>query len=302
MENNGHTYIYQIPNPTYHFSDPNGYFVAYAQEQDTGYFYSFLHYHEAAMNRFAKRFMLLYALDAFLLTDLKQIYAYTVWETMQTYDPSDSIPLLQKVKYPILSRWHEFVRTACGTVSIPREGTYKNLMKVARIYFQDKDIYEEEELVERISETLDLSEKKVRELISVAQEFRYPISLDMVMDNSTDEEGEESRAANIRSCLPQVPSADADYFRMVERKRMRRTLDVLGPKDRKLIELVSGVCTNCYTLLEERHTLNDIALILGYASESSVVKRKNKITKELRKRYLALKSQPEPPVFMETQK
>ena len=49
-------------------------------------------------------------------------------------------------------------------------------------------------------------------------------------------------------------------------------------------------------------TYNDIALVLGYASESTVVKRKGKITKELRKRYLELKSQPEPLVFLGVKK
>lgn len=297
MENNGYTFMYQLPDPPFFFSDPNEYFVRYAQEKNLDYFNSFLHHHEKAMNHYANSFLSLYALPTYLLADLKQLYAYTVWNEMRKYDPNDPIPLLQKVKYPILHTWHGFVRTTCGTVTISKPGTYKRLQQVARLYFRDKELCSEKELIENISKELDMSEKGVWEMILLAHEFRFPLSLEMDRECfSSDENGKEP-FPSIHRRMPPTPSAEAEYFRRVMRKNVKTAIQSLWPKDLLLLELLTNVCANCFQVSEGKRTYQDIALILGYASESSVAKRKDQVMRKLRRTFSILHNQLEPDLF-----
>ncbi len=284
MKNNGRTWIYQLPDPPEKFRNPNEYFVRYAQTRDIELFHAFLHYHEPVLNKYSSRFMLLYDVYVEYQADLKQIYAYIVWEAMQTYDPNDPIVLLQKIRYTVLGSWHEFLRTVCGTVTVSTRGAFKNLRQVSLLYFEKCETMTDEELAKEIAEELELTPKTVWELILTAQEFKYPLSLDADPPENALVAAEDNVPVTLRSRLPSSPDAEEGYIQRELRRRLRGALKTLGPKDFRLVELNLGICLNCYQDLRDGpRSYNEIALELGYAGESSVEKRRKYVMNKLRR-------------------
>lgn len=252
-------YIYKIENPSEKLENWNEYFIKYLTENKPEYFQTFLHYYESILNKKAKQFISQYNLENDRLDDLKQIFVMVLIEELSKYDVNNKIPLLQKVKYPLWKKWHDYVRENCGTVVIDKAGTYNNTRKIARLYFQMEDTTSFDDIVCEISRQTNLTEKTVIELINTAILFKYQNDL------TTDD-------------IENIP-AEKIESKEERRELIQEAMKVLTPIERKILELSSGIDLDSLEEIDKK-TYNQISLLIGMSSSSGVEKKLKRIKKK----------------------
>ena len=252
-------YIYRIDNPPAKLDNWNDYFVKYLTENNQEYLQCFLHYYESTLNNKAYAFIKQYNLEKDRLDDLKQIFVMLLIEELTKYDGNDKIALLQKIKYPLWNKWHEYVRENCGTVTIDKAGTYSNTRKVARLYFELENAMPYDDIVSEITKQTKLTEKTVRELIDAAILFKYH--------------------DDVTSTIVQEDSIEKLESAKEQRELIQEAMKVLTPIERKILELTSGIDLESFEQIDKK-TYNQISLLIGMSGSSGVEKKLKRTKKK----------------------
>ena len=249
-------YIYRIDNPPAKLDNWNDYFVKYLTENNQEYLQCFLHYYESTLNKKVYAFINQYNLDKDRLDDLKQIFVMVLIKELTKYDVNDKIVLLQKIKYPLWNKWHEYVRENCGTVTIDKAGTYNNTRKVARLYFKLENTMPFDDIVSEIANQTKLTEKAVIKLIDTAILFKYH-------DDITS------------TGVKEIPVEKAESSKE-QRALIQEAMKVLSPIERKILELTSGIDLDSFEQIDKK-TYNQISLLIGMSGSSGVEKKLKRI-------------------------
>ena len=205
--------------------------------------------------------------------DLKQIFTVLLLEELQDYE--SKIPVLQLIKYKVLDAWHDYMRTNCGNVSVDNANQYKMMRKVAAIYYRQANGKAFAESVSEIAKELSISESNVRKCILASERFKQNFNLDI--DDQVNKQAFYSQVSqkNISTLSP-----EKYFFRNQQCYDLCEALLSLKTKDRKLIELVFGICPYCL-MDKKRKTLRETSLLLGL-TESGAEQKLKKILKKLR--------------------
>ena len=249
-------YIYRIENPPAKLENWNDYFVKFLTENNQEYLQCFLHYYESTLNKKAYAFINQYSLEEDRFDDLKQIFVMVLIEELTKYNANDKIAMLQKIKYPLWNKWHEYVRENCGTVTIDKAGTYSNTRKVARLYFELENTMPYDDIVSKISKQTKLTEKTVRELIDTAILFKYH--------------------NDVENAIVQEDSIEKLESAKEQRELIQEAMKALSPIERKILELTSGVDLESFEQIDKK-TYNQISLLIGMSGSSGVEKKLKRI-------------------------
>ncbi len=112
-------------------------FLSLVTVQKARCFKEFLHFYEPYLDSRVSKFINRYELEDYRAEDLKQIFVTVLWEELQTYD--SEMPLLQLIKYDVLSAWHDYVRINCVNFKLENRHQYALLKKIAYLYYQKKE-------------------------------------------------------------------------------------------------------------------------------------------------------------------
>lgn len=255
--------------------DWNEYFVRYKESDEIKSFKEFLHFYEPYLDRKVNRFIKRYELENYRTEDLKQIFVAVLWEELQTYD--SDMPLLQLIKYDVLSAWHDYVRINCGNFKLDNRHQYALLKKIAYMYFQKKENDKPlSQIISEIAEEMDLSEDSIENYLVAVTNFKPKYNADFY---GSDEDDDYYSSA--------MDSAENDldteriYFKLIHQEKLLNALSQLNKKDILLIEYVYGICPQCLKN-KERKTIRQASLLLGLTEDGAQKKLKS-ILNKLRK-------------------
>lgn len=260
-------FIYQMENPPPQLSDLNDYFVKYKLEGDGEYILQFLHYYEKTLNYKVFSFIQKYSLEENRRDDLKQIFCEVMLTELGKFHADDEIVFLQQIHYIVPRAWHEYVRTCCSAAYIENRNAFLNTHKVARLYYEKEGIIPYTEIIPYIAEELNLSEKTVENIIINSVKARYA-------DDVEDEEKPE---------IPVPEKEEPDYTR----EEIKEALKALSPREVRILELHAGVNTKTFEIID-RMFYDDIAMRVGYTSESTIEKKLKEIRTVLKSKLLSL--------------
>lgn len=262
-------YIYRIENPPDKLDNWNDYFIKYLTENNQEYLQCFLHYYESTLNKKAYSFIKQYNLEEDRINDLKQIFVMVLIEELTKYDVNEKIALLQKIKYLLWSKWHEYVRENCGAVTIDKAGTYSNTRKVARLYFKLENTMPYDDIVSEIARQTKLTEKTVRNLIDAAILFKYH--------------------DDVENAIVQEDSIEKMESAKEQRELIQEAMKVLTPIERKILELTSGIDLKSFEQTNKK-TYNQISLLIGMSGSSGVEKKLKRIKQKYQDELIRLES------------
>ena len=255
--------------------DWNEYFVRYKESGEIKYFKEFLHFYEPYLDRKANRFISRYELEDYRAEDLNQIFVSVLWEELQIYD--SEMPLLQLIKYKIISAWNDYVRINCGNFKLDNRHQYAVLKKIAYLYYQKKENDKPlSQIISEISDEMDLTEKSIENYLIAVTDFKPKYNADFY---GSDEEDDYYSSA--------VDSAENDldtervYFKLSRQEGLLNALAKLNKKDRLLIEYVYGICPKCLKN-KEKKSIRQASLLLGLTEDGAQKKLKS-ILNKLRK-------------------
>lgn len=255
--------------------DWNEYFVRYRQSKEVKYYYEFLHFYEPFLDRKVNRFIKQYELEDYRAEDLKQIFVAVLWEELQTYD--SDMPLLQLIKYDVLSAWHDYVRINCGNFKLDNQHQYALLKKIAYLYYRKKEKNKPlSQIISEIAEVMDLTEDSIENYLVAVTTFKPKYNADFY---SSDEDDDYYSSA--------VDSAENNldtehiYFKLIHQEKLLNALSQLNKKDQLLIEYVYGICPKCLKNKEQK-TIRQASLLLGLTEDGAQKKLKS-ILKKLKK-------------------
>lgn len=239
--------MYELDYNPVHLNDFNDYFTLYSDTHNVKYYREFLHFYEPFLDKKANRFIERFELDDYRAEDLKQIFAFVLWEELQEY--KSELPLLQLIKYKVKNAWHEYVKTNCGNFLPDNNNQYRLLRKIAFLYYQkstgDKPL---KDIITEIAEETNLKEESVRNLLNAVATFKPKYNADFY--GSDDEDGEYY--ADIAGDL----ATEELFFIGYRREQLSNALNSLPKKDRMLIENVFGICPDCLRNKEKKTFLN----------------------------------------------
>ena len=257
--------------------DLNEYFVRYKESGEIKYFKEFLHFYEPFLDRKVKQFINRYELEDYRAEDLKQIFVSVLWEELQIYD--SEMPLLQLIKYKIVSAWNDYGRINCGNFKLDNRHQYAVLKKIAYLYYQKKENDKPlSQIISEISAEMNLTEESIENYLIAVTNFKPKYNADFY---GSDEEDDYYSSA--------VDSAENDldtervYFKLSRQEGLLNALAKLNKKDRLLIEYVYGICPQCLKD-KERKTIRQASLLLGLTEDGAQKKLKsilNKLRKHL---------------------
>ena len=255
--------------------DWNEYFVRYKEDGEIKYFKEFLHYYEPYLDRKVNRFIKQYELEDYRAEDLKQIFVTVLWEELQAYD--SEIPLLQLIKYDVLSAWHDYVRINCGNFMLDNRNQYAVLKKIAYMYFQKKENDKPlSQIISEIAEEMNLTEGSIENYLVAVTTFKSKYNADFY-GSDEDEDYYSSAVDSADNCL----DTEHIFFKLCQQEKLLNALAKLNKKDRLLIEYVYGICPQCLKN-KERKTIRQASLLLGLTEDGAQKKLKS-ILNKLRK-------------------
>lgn len=258
--------MYKLNYEPEKLDDFNDYFTQYIQTKDIRYFNEFLHFYEPILNTKADMYIKKNSLEQNRLADLKQIFASLLWTELQNYDIYNPLPLLQVIKFKLTKSWDEYVSTSCGTITIDRENSYRNLNAVMKYYRMQPIERTPDEKIKDISEKLQISEKTVRGFLETSKSFKY--SDDISNDNTF---------ANEESVylLPEANITSKSNTELIQGE-----IQKLSPIEKRLLELTGGINFDSFDTTDKK-TYKQTALLLGM-TESAVEKKRKRILKKLK--------------------
>ena len=255
--------------------DWNEYFVRYRQSKEVKYYYEFLHFYEPFLDRKVNRFIKRYELEDYRAEDLKQIFVTVLWEELQAYD--SEIPLLQLIKYDVLSAWHDYVRINCGNFKLDNRHQYMLLKKIAYLYYRKKENDKPlSQIISEIAEVMDLTEDSIENYLVAVTTFKPKYNADFY-GSDEDEDYYSSAVDSAENNL----DTERIYFKLSQQERLQNALAQLNKKDQLLIEYVYGICPQCLKN-KERKSIRQVSLLLGLTEDGAQKKLKS-ILNKLRK-------------------
>ena len=254
--------------------DWNEYFDRYKESGEIKYFKEFLHYYEPYLDRKVNRFIKRYELEDYRAEDLKQIFVAVLWEELQTYD--SEMPLLQLIKYDVLSAWHDYVRINCGNFKLENRHQYALLKKIAYLYYQKKENDKPlSQIISEIADETDLTEDSIENYLVAVTTFKPKYNADFY---GSDEDDYYSSAV---SSTENNLDTERIYFKLIHQEELLNVLSQLNKKDCLLIEYIYGICPQCLKN-KERKTIRQASLLLGLTEDGAQKKLKS-ILNKLRK-------------------
>lgn len=255
--------------------DWNEYFVRYKGSGAIKFFKEFLHFYEPFLDRKVNRFIKQYELEDYRAEDLKQIFVAVLWEELQTYD--SEIPLLQLIKFTVMSAWHDYVRINCGNFTLDNQHQYALLKKTAYLYYRKKEKNKPlSQIISEIAEEMNLTEDSIENYLIAVTNFKPKYNADFY---GSDEDEDY--------CSSAVDSAENNldteriYFKLSQQERLQNAIAQLNKKDRLLIEYVYGICPQCLKS-KEKKSIRQASLLLGLTEDGAQKKLKS-ILNKLRK-------------------
>ena len=230
------------------------------EDGEIKYFKEFLHYYEPYLDRKVNRFIKQYELEDYRAEDLKQIFVTVLWEELQAYD--SEIPLLQLIKYDVLSAWHDYVRINCGNFTLDNRNQYAVLKKIAYMYFQKKENDKPlSQIISEIAEEMNLTEDSIENYLIAVTTFKPKYNADFY-GSDEDEDYYSSAVDSAENNL----DTERIYFKLSQQERLQNALAQLNKKDRLLIEYVYGICTQCLKN-KEKKSIRQASLLLGLTED-----------------------------------
>ena len=255
--------------------DWNEYFVRYRQSKEVKYYYEFLHFYEPFLDRKVNRFIKRYELEDYRAEDLKQIFVTVLWEELQTYD--SDMPLLQLIKYDVLSAWHDYVRINCGNITLDNRHQYAVLKKIAYLYYQKKENDKPlSQIISEIADETDLTEDSIENYLVAVATFKPKYNADFY-GSDEDDDYYSSAVDSAENYL----DTERIYFKLSQQERLQNAIAQLNKKDRLLIEYVYGICPQCLKN-KEKKSIRQASLLLGLTEDGAQKKLKS-ILNKLRK-------------------
>ena len=255
--------------------DWNEYFVRYKETGEIKYFKEFLHFYESYSDRKVNRFIKRYELEDYRAEDLKQIFVTVLWEELQTYD--SEIPLLQLIKFTLMSAWHDYVRINCGNFKLENRHQYALLKKIAYLYYQKKENDKPlSQIISEIAEEMNLTEDSIENYLIAVTTFKPKYNADFY-GSDEDEDYYSSAVDSAENNL----DTERIYFKLSQQERLQNALAQLNKKDILLIEYVYGICPQCLKN-KEKKSIRQASLLLGLTEDGTQKKLKS-ILNKLRK-------------------
>ena len=255
--------------------DLNEYFVRYRQSKEVKYYYELLHFYEPFLDRKVNRFIKRYELEDYRTEDLKQIFVTVLWEELQAYD--SDMPLLQLIKYDVLSAWHDYVRINCGNFMLDNRNQYAVLKKIAYMYFQKKENDKTlSQIISEIAEVMDLTEDSIENYMIAVTNFKPKYNADFY-GSDEDDDFYSSAVSSTENNL----DTERIYFKLIHQEELLNVLSQLNKKDILLIEYVYGICPQCLKN-KEKKSIRQASLLLGLTEDGAQKKLKS-ILNKLRK-------------------
>ena len=255
--------------------DWNEYFVRYKESGETRCFKEFLHFYEPFLDRKVNRFIKRYELEDYRVEDLKQIFVTVLWDELQAYD--SDMPLLQLIKFTVMSAWHDYVRINCGNFKLDNQHQYALLKKIAYLYYRKKEKNKPlSQIISEIAEVMDLSEDSIENYLVAVTTFKPKYNADFY-GSDEDEDYYSSAVDSAENNL----DTERIYFKLSQQETLLNALAKLNKKDRLLIEYVYGICPKCLKN-KERKTIRQASLLLGLTEDGAQKKLKS-ILKKLKK-------------------
>ena len=257
--------------------DWNEYFVRYKETGKIKNFKEFLHFYEPYLDRKVNRFITRYELEDYRAEDLKQIFVTVLWEELQTYD--SDMPLLQLIKYDVLSAWHDYVRINCGNFKLENRHQYALLKKIAYLYYQKKEYQKKEndkplsQIIAEIAEEMNLTEDSIENYLIAVTTFKPKYNADFY-GSDEDEDYYSSAVDSAENNL----DTERIYFKLSQQERLQNALAQLNKKDRLLIEYVYGICPQCLKS-KEKKSIRQASLLLGLTEDGAQKKLKSILNK-----------------------
>lgn len=252
--------------------DWNEYFVRYKESGEIKYFKEFLHFYEPYLDRKANRFISRYELEDCRAEDLNQIFVSVLWEELQIYD--SEMPLLQLIKYKIISAWNDYVRINCGNFKLDNRHQYAVLKKIAYLYYQKKENDKPlSQIISEISDEMDLTEDSIENYLVAVTTFKPKYNADFY-GSDEDEDYYSSAVDSAENNL----DTERIYFKLSQQERLQNAIAQLNKKDRLLIEYVYGICPQCLKN-KEKKSIRQASLLLGLTEDGAQKKLKSILNK-----------------------
>ncbi|WP_316637461.1 hypothetical protein [uncultured Ruminococcus sp.] len=263
--------MYELDYSLVRLNDWNEYFVRYRETGEINYYNEFLHFYEPVLDKRVEEFIRRFELEEYRAEDLKQIFSSLLWKDLQTYD--SDIPLLQLIKFKVLSAWHEYVRLNCGNFQPDNRSQYTLLRKIARLYYAKSDDKKTtRQIIAEIAKELELTEKSVEDYITAVATFKPKYNADFYIE---EEDGD------FYSPIPDSYTTEDWFFRLEQKKKLISALADLTITEQKLIESRFGICLSCLGNLP-KSSMSIVSMSLGL-TESGAEKKLKAILKKLRK-------------------
>ena len=255
--------------------DWNEYFERYRLSKEVKYYYEFLHFYEPFLDRKVNRFIKRYELENYRAEDLKQIFVAVLWKELQTYN--SNMPLLQLIKYDVLSAWHDYVRINCGNFKLDNRHQYALLKKIAYLYYRKKEKNKPlSQIISEIAEEMNLTEDSIENYLVAVTNFKPKYNADFY-GSDKDDDFYSSAVDSAENNL----DTEHIYFKLIHQEKLLNALSQLNKKDRLLIEFVYGICPQCLKS-KERKSIRQASLLLCLTEDGAQKKLKS-ILNKLRK-------------------
>ena len=231
--------MYELDYTPVRLNDWNEYFVRYRETGEIKYYNEFLHFYEPVLDKRVDEFIHRFELEEYRAEDLKQLFSSLLWKELKTYD--SNIPLLQQIKFKVLSAWHEYVRLNCGNFQPDNRNQYTLLRKIARLYYLKSDGRKTvTEIITEIAGELNLTEKSVEDYITAVAGFKPKYNAEFYAND----EDEEYNTSAIDTVADRYTTEDW-FFRLEQKKKLISALADLTITEQKLIESRFGICLSC---------------------------------------------------------
>ena len=255
--------------------DWNEYFVRYKEDGEIKNFKEFLHFYEPYLDRKVNKFIKQYELENYRAEDLKQIFVAVLWNELQTYN--SNMPLLQLIKYDVLSAWHDYVRINCGNFKLDNRHQYALLKKIAYLYYRKKEKNKPlSQIISEIAEEMNLTEDSIENYLVAVTNFKPKYNADFY-GSDKDDDFYSSAVDSAENNL----DTEHIYFKLIHQEKLLNALSQLNKKDRLLIEFVYGICPQCLKS-KERKSIRQASLLLCLTEDGAQKKLKS-ILNKLRK-------------------
>lgn len=248
-------YIYRLNPAPPRKDDLQEYIDSYLSEKEYKYFSWFLHYYEPTLNTTAMGIVQQYSMFGHFL-DIKQVCITGIYRALQSYTKELGTPFLTYKTRIMWEEVHDYIRTMRSGFTVESADAYANLRKIMAIYNKNYGKMESE-IIRDISQAVNLSEKRVREIL--AGGLRNLSFIDFYKQYA-DEDSEQSRE-DVTCDYTFEPCREVIH--MEQHDALFEAFDSLTYREREIVRAHLGFCDKCHTTQGEKNrpqTFYEIAI------------------------------------------